>query len=137
MNDDSKLYELAKVVFDAFNEFLNERNRVLGIESPLTYISDEDGRTVVYTRGEYAEELIEEINKLHGLDPLKHRAFETAIQLATTADLVRELAGREGVTVDDAEYGDIQILYSDVSLGRIIDKVDGPATVLVVRGEQE
>jgi hypothetical protein len=98
MTDDSKLYSLAEKVFEAFNEFLIERNCVVGTDNPVTYISDEEGQTLIYTRGEYAEELIDGINKLHGHDPLKHLAFETAIQLASTPDLITELCSREGVT---------------------------------------
>ena len=94
---DSKLYELAERVFDVFNEFMCERNRVIGTDNPMTYISDEDGQTLIYTRGEYAEDLIDGINKLHGFDPLKHRAFKTAIQLASTTDLIQELEQRNGV----------------------------------------
>ena len=45
-----------------------------------------------------------------------------------TAHLVRELSGREGVTVEDvSDVSDIQIIYFDLSLGATVDHFEGLA----------
>jgi len=133
VGNDSKLYELAERVFEAFNDFWTERNLIVGTDNPITYISDEDGKTLIYTRGEYAEELIEGINKLHARDPLKHSAFETAVHLCSTTDLVQELERREGVTLyAHLEPGQIVSIVSKPEDYDFVEGVSGPAKILVV-----
>ena len=57
------------------------------------------------------------------------------IDLSTisTADLVAELSKRDGAIIDDADDGEILIIYHDVSLGKLVDTIAGPAKILVVR----